>query len=530
MIDYGPLLLHHRGTAGSKLKIGLALSTRRGPVWLRNLIELLESIRQFDIRVFVVSDDDPPPEVRPSSLTDRLYTMSKEKYDPFRIENLRPDHQPMTTTARLAMVAAGLDMVVWLPSGPLPSGGCSGLAKYGVFTIQLGDNHWRPPYWTEVMRRDVVSMTSVFWHTASFERGRVVKIAETSTQQGWFFTRNAEEPLIAAARMLAEVGLELLSDAFVWREDAMRLPEIEKPAEPTQFPGFYDALRFAAYQTNRTLTLRAKAKMRKSGWFVAIRRRPNLFYSRTGRFSTTDIEDLPTPPGTQLADPFVMSDNDRSWLFVELIPPGLRKGTLAVIRIEGGRVSMPEPILEKEYHLSYPCVFRHKGETFMIPETCGARNVQLYKAALFPHRFEPQACLIDNLSVVDTTPLFHDGKWYFFTTTTEPFLETMLFWSDSLDGGWRLHPKSPISTSVRNTRAAGHLFRHEGRLLRPTQDCSVRYGYGIVINEIKRLTPTAFEEQRVDYIGPTWRRGLVATHTLNSSDALEVIDGIRYEK
>jgi len=135
---------------------------------------------------------------------------------------------------------------------------------------------------------------------------------------------------------------------------------------------------------------------------------------------------------------------------------------------------------------------------------------------------------MEDLSAVDMTPFFLDGRWYFFTTTTEPFMETFLFWADSLGGRWHLHPKSPISSSVKSSRSAGHLFYQNGRLLRPTQDCSVRYGYGVTINEVTRLTSTEFEERRVDFIGPSWRRGLLGTHTLNSSGLFEVVDGLRY--
>jgi hypothetical protein len=166
----------------------------------------------------------------------------------------------------------------------------------------------------------------------------------------------------------------------------------------------------------------------------------------------------------------------------------------------------------------------------MLPETSANRSIQLYRASRFPYEFEQAAVLMEGVSLVDTTPLFLDNRWYFFTTTTEPFMETVLFWSESLDGQWHLHPHSPISSSVRNSRSAGHVFRHGTRLLRPTQDCTVRYGFGMTINEITRLTPTEFEEQRIDFIGPSWRDGLLGTHTLNATAGFEVVDGLRYKQ
>ena len=134
---------------------------------------------------------------------------------------------------------------------------------------------------------------------------------------------------------------------------------------------------------------------------------------------------------------------------------------------------------------------------------------------------------MEDLTVVDVTPIRHESRWYFFVTTKQPFLETLLFWAERLDSAWNLHPASPISVSVRNSRSAGNLFRRDGRLYRPTQDCSVCYGYAMQVNEVTRLTPTEFTESVVQTVLPTWMPGLSGTHTWNESSQFQVIDGIR---
>jgi hypothetical protein len=55
----------------------------------------------------------------------------------------------------------------------------------------------------------------------------------------------------------------------------------------------------------------------------------------------------------------------------------------------------------------------------------------------------------------------------------------------------------------------------------------VRYGYGISINRITRLTPTEYEEVVVQHIAPDWAPSLIATHTLNAAGRLTVIDANR---
>ena len=129
--------------------------------------------------------------------------------------------------------------------------------------------------------------------------------------------------------------------------------------------------------------------------------------------------------------------------------------------------------------------------------------------------------------LTDTTPVLIDGLWYFFSTTIEPFMETLLFTSPRLEGPWRLHPANPVSTSIKNSRSAGNLFWKNARLFRPTQDCSVCYGYAITINEVTRLTPTEFQERPVTHLLPDWMPALEGTHTWNESSRWQVIDGLR---
>ena len=167
----------------------------------------------------------------------------------------------------------------------------------------------------------------------------------------------------------------------------------------------------------------------------------------------------------------------------------------------------------------------------MIPESGGNYTLELYRATSFPYAWQFEKMLLQDIALVDTTPFFQDGIWYFFTTTVEVitcrWLETWLFWSDSLDGEWHYHPANPICSDVRRARSAGHLFHRNGKLIRPAQDCSVRYGYALVLNEVLKLSPTEYEERQQEVILPDWMPGIFATHTLNFTSNVEVIDATR---
>jgi hypothetical protein len=91
------------------------------------------------------------------------------------------------------------------------------------------------------------------------------------------------------------------------------------------------------------------------------------------------------------------------------------------------------------------------------------------------------------------------------------------------------HPENPVVSDVRSARPAGRVFRHDGRLIRPAQDCSRGYGTAVVFNRIDVLTTDEYAESPVGRIEPNWAPGLVGTHTYNSSGGIEVVDGRRFE-
>src|SRR5207248_4490803 len=102
--------------------------------------------------------------------------------------------------------------------------------------------------------------------------------------------------------------------------------------------------------------------------------------------------------------------------------------------------------------------------------------------------------------------------------------ELHLFFADTLSGPWIPHSRNPIVSDVRSARPAGRLFWDGSALIRPSQDCSVRYGYALKFNRIDVLSETEYRETGVGEIRPEWTTGNLATHTIDHDDELEVVD------
>jgi hypothetical protein len=235
------------------------------------------------------------------------------------------------------------------------------------------------------------------------------------------------------------------------------------------------------------------------------------------------------------ADPHVVRKGDRYYVFIEELPFATGKGHISVLVLDAEGVLQGDAttVLERDYHLSYPCVFVHEGEYFMIPESSENRTIDLYRCSAFPFEWQFEKTLLKDIDAVDTTVVEHGGLWWLFAGVREnkgaSFCEELfVFHANSpLGPEWTPHAANPVISDVRRARPAGAMFRRGGKLYRPAQDCSVRYGYAVTLNEVTRLTPTAYEETPVAGILPDWDRRIPATHTLAYTPGLTLIDALQ---
>ena len=241
-------------------------------------------------------------------------------------------------------------------------------------------------------------------------------------------------------------------------------------------------------------------------------------------------------PDRYWADPHLLPGGDGRLVLVEEYMYGSRRGRITLLRLgDGGAVEEMRVVVEEDCHLSYPSVFEHGGQVYMVPESRELKRICAYRCTDFPWHWEPAATLADGILACDSSIVEHEGRWWLFATVDEdPWLvprDTLhVFYAvDPLTGPWIPHPMNPVVCDVRRARSAGGLFMAEGRLYRPSQDCSRRYGYGIRINEIVRLSPTEFLEREASFVEPVWP-GTCATHTYARDDHVVVIDAMRWLK
>ena len=197
-----------------------------------------------------------------------------------------------------------------------------------------------------------------------------------------------------------------------------------------------------------------------------------------------------------IADPFLFKKDGRTYLFAETNTFG--RGSLVYTDITEG-FSGFTAILERSWHLSYPFVFEAEGEVYMLPEQ-GTNNkpLTLYKARNFPNDWIEFVDLLPD-PCIDSNIIWF-GVYYLFTYNMK-LGKYCLYYSDSLEGEWTLHKDTPNKNleygGHGNGRGAGSIFKVGEFLYRPIQLNETKYGEGLQMQKITKLTKDELEEKTV---------------------------------
>jgi hypothetical protein len=208
-----------------------------------------------------------------------------------------------------------------------------------------------------------------------------------------------------------------------------------------------------------------------------------------------------------VADPFMVRVQEDWLIFFEVFNQKKYQGEIAFARSKDGyNWDYHQIILAEDFHLSYPYVFEFESNWYMIPESCEANSVRLYKANNFPDKWEFVSEILVGSRFVDASILSFDGIWWLFVgvepTDASACNMLKLYYADSLFGDWVEHPMSPIvSDNLEISRPAGRIRLIDNRPIRFTQDCAVTYGHNVTAIRIDTLTKDDYAESKIQTNG-----------------------------
>jgi len=410
-------------------------------------------------------------------------------------------------------------------------------ARYGVWSLHHGDNRNNrggpPAFWETMQSWD--SVGSILQKlTPEIDNGLILSRGQAPVDR--FSLKHTRNNLYWKSQSMVTRELERL---YNLGPDAYFSPD----RLPKQSDFQFYSQRLFKYPTPREyLKLVVKKFIEKARYVVRNKRYIDqwvLLYHFSDKATTSPrrFKTLLPPIDMFWADPFVIERNGKYYIYMEEYPYQTKKGHISVIEMDAeGNASEATPVVVTDYHLSYPFLLEHEGELYMIPESVANNSVELYRCTEFPYKWEFEQNLMSDIQLVDATLFFKDGFWWLFGNQSKDgkasrWDECNLFYTkDFKDGNWQPHPYNPISMDVRESRPAGAIFEHEGKLYRPTQNCGRHYGFAFNMSEILTMDTQRYEEAVMSRVRPKWDDKVIGTHTFNRAGRLTVIDAIRLRK
>lgn len=542
---------------GEKLKIGLLIDTTNVPYWIYLMIEKIIQSNYAEIDLLIIngseiSKNNNITKIKNNrnyflykiytKLENKVYKQEPNAFATYNLKKILTDIKELTIIPKQTkysdyvedkdiqkIVKNNLDVIIRLGFRIL-KGDILKAAKCGVWSFHHGDNDINrggPAGFWEVFQNQPVTGSILQILNEELDEGKIL-VKSYSTTDPTLVKRNCNNYYMKTLSFLPRKLKEL--------HDLGENKFLEKVEEENKNIKFY---------SNRLYTKPTNGeffRLECSNLGRVIRRRLENTYSFEQWGLLFDIKKeisksmwrykkIIPPKDRFWADPHIIARDGKYFIFIEEYIYEKSKGNIALIIMDkGGNYEYAGKILEKEYHLSYPHIFEFENNFYMIPETESNNDIELYKCVDFPKKWEYYGKLMNNVNAVDSTIFNHNNKWWLFSGIKENngasnSDELFLFYSDNpLSNKWEPHINNPIISDVRQARPAGKIFSFKNKIYRPSQNSSNYYGYGISINEIKKINEKEYEETSITSILPNWDKNITRVHTFAYDNGLSIID------
>lgn len=197
------------------------------------------------------------------------------------------------------------------------------------------------------------------------------------------------------------------------------------------------------------------------------------------------------------ADPFIIIDKNYLYVFFET-KSEFEKGKVSCVSFEltdTNRFYDYGVVLEEDFHLSFPNVFRLFDDYYMVPESAEAGNVFLYISRDFPNNWQRLKVLV-NHPIVDVSVFFSDGVHLVGTDKAGRLLH---YYSPDLLSEFVLVENVKYN-NLKANRNGGNIFNFRGESYRVVQVGNNYYGERLCFRQINTINNIEYSEFEVDLI------------------------------
>lgn len=417
-----------------------------------------------------------------------------------------------------------LDCIIRCGSGIL-RGKILAISTYGVISFHHGDNRTNrggPSGFWEVLNGESSSGFIIQKLNQELDGGEVLFRGNLMTRNTWY--ANNAQLLAKSNTFMMQLLLNLAKNQRLPQPEGVRLHGNRLYKLQSSLVLFRYLLKVLLPKVFTNIVNKF-ATPKVSRWSVA------YCYHDGFCKSLWRYKEIKNPKGRFLADPFVIENNGENFIFVEDLFYSDKKGRISVIKVNEQSYDFQGVVLEEDFHLSFPFVFKDGDDIYMIPETCNNSDIRLYKSAQFPLKWEFEMQLMSDVDAADTMLFKKDDIWFMFTNICSAKMkdhqsELHIFYSDDFKSGKWLPIESgnPVIFSPLKGRNGG-FFTHRGVLYRINQvHGQSHYGKSFKVNEIVMLSKDRYVEKEVSLIEPNFKESSTSTHHFNANDQVAVVD------
>ena len=423
-----------------------------------------------------------------------------------------------------------LDCIIRCGSGIL-KGEVLNLTEFGVISFHHGDNRVNrggPSGFWEVFKGEPTSGFIIQKLNQELDGGQVLYRGNVMTTDLWL--ANNAQLLEKSNVFLMRLLLDLAINRVLPKPEGIRLHGNKLYKLPSTTILFKYLLIIIIPKIFKRIVSRLLSPKIKR-WSVA--------YANHNEHSKSlwQYMEVKNPKGRYLADPFVFYHNENNYIFVEDLFCKDNKGRISAIKIDEGKYEFLDVVLEEDFHLSFPFIFRDNDEIYMIPESCKNFDIRLYKCLEFPKKWKLEQVLMSNVSAADTILIKQQDTWFMLTNICSAKIgdhnsELHVFYSEDLKSNlWKpIASGNPVIFDSLKARNGG-LFFHNETIYRVNQvHGKTNYGKSFNINEVVKISKNEYVEKKISSIGANFKDEIISTHHYSANASLAAVDFARYQR
>ena len=406
-------------------------------------------------------------------------------------------------------------------------------SKYGIWSFHHGDNSINrggpAGFWELILNQPSVGVT-LQKLTSELDGGFVIDKAFFSYH--WSFLKTNDQILEASVSLLFKNIKRLQNGEFNPKKSLVYYNPLYKIPKPkTLFKymiGYYSTL---------------LGKIKREVYFKLFGIRDicwTLFIGKGNFLNSTlfRLKPVKLPKNEFWADPFIFNHEEENYIFFENYNYQTKKGKISCGKIDGNKLVDIVDVLEKDYHLSYPFIYKENEDIFLMPETSANNQLEIYKCINFPTDWKLYTTAFEGEKVADAH-FYTDknkSKWLFLNKKPSDNAlmdsELYIYKVNSLNLNDLVpHKNNPVIINSKVARNGGAIFEYENDIYRPSQaNIDGIYGRALNINKIKKLTLNEYTEETIVTTYPNFHKGLMSMHHLHQSNGLFVIDAAYRKK